>query len=85
MNIQITVDMTPEEVRRLMGLPDVQEFNKEVMNHMVKRLQEGMDGYDPMTIFKSSVVNNTEMFKNWVEMFRNIATTSAKSSSSGNK
>ncbi len=67
MNVQINVDMTPEEMRRLMGLPDVSEFNKEIMNHMSKRVNEGID--DPVSFFRSSVMNNTDMFKNWMGFF----------------
>jgi len=42
MNIKIDVDMTPEGMRRLMGLPDVQEFSREVMAQMLKKIQEGV-------------------------------------------
>lgn len=69
MNIKIDVDMTPEDMRRLMGLPDVQEFNREVMAQMLKKMQEGAEGYDPLSFFKSGVVGGTEAFKPWMDFF----------------
>lgn len=69
MNITVNVEMTPEDLRRIMGLPDVQEFNREVMAQMLKKMQEGVEGYDPMAFFKPGVMGNTDMFKQWVDMF----------------
>lgn len=69
MKAQITVDMTPEEMRRLMGLPDVQEFNQRVMDQMLQKLQEGAEGFDPTGFFKASVMGNADVFKQWMSMF----------------
>lgn len=69
MNITVNVDMTPEELRRVMGLPDVQEFNREVMTQMLKKMQEGAEGFDPLTFFKPGVAGNADMFKQWVDLF----------------
>ncbi|MEZ5453633.1 MAG: DUF6489 family protein [Thiothrix sp.] len=69
MNIKIDVEMTPEEIRRLMGLPDVQEFNREVMAQMLKKMQEGVEGFDPMAFFKPSVMGNMDVFKQWMDAF----------------
>lgn len=69
MNITANVEMTPEELRRLMGLPDVQEFNREVMAQMLKKMQEGAAGFDPMTFFQPGVVGNADVFKHWMETF----------------
>ena len=69
MNITVNVEMTPEELRRVMGLPDVQEFNREVMAQMLKKMQEGAAGFDPMTFFQPSVVGNADVFKHWMETF----------------
>lgn len=68
MNIRFDIEITPEELRRLMGLPDVQAFNEKVMNDMMEKLKAGTDGYDPMSIFQSSVMNNTDMLKQWAGM-----------------
>ena len=52
MKINIEFDMTPEEFRRAMGLPDVQEFQKELMNKMMEKMMAGEDGYDALSLFK---------------------------------
>ena len=67
MNVQINVDITPEEMRRLMGLPDVSDFNKEIMAHMSKRIQDGID--DPVSFFRSSVMGNSDAVRNWMNLF----------------
>lgn len=52
MKINIEFDMTPEEFRRVMGLPDVQEFQSEVMKAMMEKMMAGEEGYDAMSLFK---------------------------------
>lgn len=52
MKINVEFDMTPEEFRRVMGLPDVQEFQSEVMNAMMEKMTSGEEGYDAMSLFK---------------------------------
>ncbi|MBU0654328.1 MAG: hypothetical protein KJ914_04245 [Gammaproteobacteria bacterium] len=73
MNVHINVEMTPEELRRLMGLPDVQEFNQKVMEQMLKKLQEGAEGFDPSGIFKASIMSNTDAFKQWMSLFNGLS------------
>lgn len=69
MNIKINVEMTPEEMRRLVGLPDVQEFNKQVMDKMLEKMTLGAEGYDPMSFFQASIVNNSDFTKRWMDAF----------------
>ncbi len=73
MNVQVNVEMTPEELRRLMGLPDVQEFNRKVMDQMLQKMQEGAEGFDPTGFFKASVMSNTDAFKQWMNLFGTFA------------
>ncbi len=66
MNIKIDMDITPEEMRRLMGLPDVQPFHDELIDKLREQLRSGAEGYDPLTLFKpymSSATNSMEMFQ----------------------
>lgn len=73
MNVQVNIDMTPEELRRLMGLPDVQEFNQKVMEQMLQKMQEGAEGFDPTSIFTSSIGGNVDVMKSWMNLFGNFA------------
>lgn len=81
MNIKIDVEVTPEEMRRLVGLPDVQEFNKQVMDKMLERLTSGAEGYDPMGFFQSSIMNNADFAKRWMDTFNIFSGKSGSSSS----
>lgn len=69
MNVKVDIDLTPEEMRRLMGLPDVQPFHEDLVNQMRENLKAGAEGYDPLSLFKpymNSAVNSVEMFQNFV-------------------
>jgi hypothetical protein len=52
MQIKIDIDVTPEEMRKLMGLPDVEGFQNQLMADIRERINQGVDGYDPMTLFQ---------------------------------
>jgi hypothetical protein len=52
MNVKIDVDMSPEELRRLLGLPDVEPIQRELLEKLRKSVVEGMDGYDPVKLLQ---------------------------------
>ena len=52
MKMRVDIDMTPEELRRLMGLPDVETFNRELMDGIRERMQAGVEGYDPLSLYQ---------------------------------
>ena len=69
MNVKIDIDITPEEMRRLMGLPDVQPFHEDLVERLRENLRIGAEGYDPMALFQpymSSAVNSVEMFQKFM-------------------
>lgn len=69
MKINVQVDITPEELRRLMGLPDMESFNQEILNKVRERIEEGMEGYDPMNFFQpymASSVSGMDFFQKWM-------------------
>ncbi|KOR29517.1 hypothetical protein TI04_08440 [Achromatium sp. WMS2] len=66
MKFKIDVEITPEEVRRLMGLPDVQAFHEEILAQIRSQMAAGADGYDPKTLMRPFVNQATasmEMFQ----------------------
>ncbi len=66
MNIKIDIHIAPEEMRRLMGLPDVQPFHDELIDKLREQLRAGAEGYDPLTLLKpymSSATTSMEMFQ----------------------
>ena len=43
MNIKIDIEMTPEELRKFFGLPDVADMQNAMMNRMKETIIEKMD------------------------------------------
>lgn len=90
MKINIEFDLTPEELRQAMGLPDVQEFQNEVMKGMMEKMMSGEEGYDAMSLFKpmmsesmKSMDQVQQTFMNLMTGFANGRSSSASESSSG--
>ncbi len=52
MNVKIDIDMSPEELRRLLGLPDVEPIQREMMEKLRAHMIEGVDGYDPIKLLQ---------------------------------
>ena len=47
MKVNIEMDMTPEEARTFMGLPDVQPMQKKMLEEMQARMKAAFDANDP--------------------------------------
>ena len=89
MKINIEFDMTPEELRRAMGLPDVQEFQNEVMKDMMEKMMSGEEGYDAMSLFKPMMAESVKSMDQVQKTFVNLMAgymngSSAKDSGSEN-
>lgn len=52
MNLKIDIDVSPAEVRKLLGLPDVETLQREVIGDLRKRMLDGVDGYDPIKLLQ---------------------------------
>jgi hypothetical protein len=53
MKIRIEMDMTPDEARRMMGLPDVSGMQEKVVAQLEKRVLASLDTSDPESMLKS--------------------------------
>lgn len=58
MQIKITVDATPEEVRRFFGLPDVAPLHDEMMKRIQDKMKSGEAGFDPLTLMQTYLAPN---------------------------
>jgi hypothetical protein len=72
MKINIEFDMTPEELRRAMGLPDLQEFQSEVMKGMMEKMLAGEEGYDAMSLFKPMMGESMKSMDQVQKTFMNM-------------
>lgn len=66
MNFKIDIDITPEEMRKLLGLPDVEPFQRQLMEDIRQRMTAGAEGYDPIKLFQpyvSGTLASWDMFQ----------------------
>ncbi|KEA63817.1 hypothetical protein ADIMK_1944 [Marinobacterium lacunae] len=66
MKFTINIDMTPEELRRALGLPDVAALQDEMISRIREQMDAGAEGYDPLTLLKpylSQSVGSMEAFQ----------------------
>ena len=77
MKINIDIDLTPKEARQMMGLPDLEPMQ----NEMIKKIQEKMDQSitemsDPELLFKRYLpmgIQGIEQFQQFMSMAANAA------------
>lgn len=72
MKINVTFDMTPDEFRRVMGLPDVQQFQQELFDQMVSKMQAGEDGYDPLSLYQPMMKEGMSAMNQFQNMMFNM-------------
>jgi hypothetical protein len=70
MKISMDVEVTPEEMRKLLGLPDVEGFQRQLMDDIRERMTAGTEGYDPIKLFQPYV---TGTMASW-DMFQRMLT-----------
>jgi hypothetical protein len=52
MKVTIEIDATPQEMRTLMGLPDIEPLQQEIMEKMRERTLASIDATDPSNFLK---------------------------------
>ncbi|MCW5589404.1 MAG: hypothetical protein KIT27_07030 [Legionellales bacterium] len=89
MKFNIEVDLTPEELRRFLGLPDVQSLQNEIINNLREKMTQGIDGFDPMNLMKMIFPDNLQtlqtMQKQFWETWMKNPVTAKKAASSDDK
>lgn len=53
MKMQIEIDMTPEEARKVMGLPDLKPLHDAMLAEMERRMKAAMDTSDPEGLMRA--------------------------------
>jgi hypothetical protein len=69
MHVKVDVDITPEEVRRLMGLPDLHGFQQEIMDRIKQQMLAGAEGYDPLTLFRPFLEQTASSVEGFQKLF----------------
>ena len=76
MKVNVDIDMSPEELRRLLGLPDVEPLQREMLEKLRKSVIDGVDGYDPVKIMQPYL---TGTLASW-DFLQKIVSAAGKSS-----
>jgi hypothetical protein len=61
MKVNIEMDMTPEEARAFMGLPDIAPMQKKMMEEMQARMKAAFDANDPEGMMRAWMPFSTGM------------------------
>jgi hypothetical protein len=74
MKINIDIDMTPEEARKMMGFPNLEPLQKA----MVDKMQEQMDEYfasmsDPEVLFSKLMPMGIQAMETYQNFYREVA------------
>ncbi|MFT7387567.1 MAG: uncharacterized membrane-anchored protein YhcB (DUF1043 family) [Candidatus Endobugula sp.] len=82
MKITIDMDMTPEEARKLMGLPDLEPLQTAMMSKVQQQMEEYFsDIADPEAMFNKFMplgVNAMEQYKNFYSHLANSTYNASK-------
>ncbi|MDR9440601.1 MAG: DUF6489 family protein [Halomonas sp.] len=96
MKINVEFDLTPDEFRRALGLPDVEAFQKDLLNRIHKQMESGVEGYDPMSLMQpflqqpglsqnlsQNLSQGLSSFGNYQQMMLDMLTKAASSAGRG--
>ena len=73
MKINIELDMSPEEARRLMGLPDVSGLQAEMLEQMKARMHAAMDHSDPEAMLRAWMTVGAQGFEQFQKLLWDAA------------
>jgi hypothetical protein len=78
MKVRIEMDMTPEEARAFMGLPDVGPIQQQMLEEMRSRMRTAFDAGDPEAMMKAWMpLGGPEGFQKFQKFFWDSATQAA--------
>ena len=66
--MKITIDMSPEEMRKLMGWPDVQGLQEEMIDKIREQMNAGAEGYDPLSLLQPFFAQSASSMENFQKM-----------------
>ena len=78
MKIVFDIDATPQELRTFFGLPDVETFQKEMMDQIRKKMLDGVEGFDPLSLMKPLMPEHLQSMSALQKSFWNAFSTSSK-------
>lgn len=78
MKINIQIEMSPEEVRKVMGLPDIEPMQKELMAKMHEKINTYVDEVSDPELFMKRImpmgIQSMEQVQEFFSRFANVQT-----------
>ena len=81
MKIHMDVDMTPDEARALVGLPDVKPMQAAMMAEVETRMKKALTVMEPDALFKTWLPAGLQGFEQWQKFLWSRVTSAGSSSS----
>ena len=69
MKLSIDIDCSPQEARAFLGLPDVEEMQKEMTEEVQKHLRAHIAAMDPEALMKTWMPMGTKAFETFRDAF----------------
>ncbi|MEQ9022218.1 MAG: DUF6489 family protein [Pseudomonadales bacterium] len=83
MKVIIDIDLTPEEARKMMGLPDLEPLQQEMMEKMRERMLQSLeDMNDPEFFFKKVFPAGVQNMENFQNFFSDMMSASSRGKTS---
>lgn len=80
MKVKLDIDLTPLEARQLMGLPDVEPMQEQIMKKLQDKMNHTIDGMtDPEMFFKHFFPVGLEGFENMQKMMNSFVSAGLRS------
>ena len=55
MKVRLEFEVSAKEVRQIIGLPDVEQLQREVIDAIRERMVAGVEGFDPLSLMRSFI------------------------------
>lgn len=83
MKINIEVDLTPEEARAVMGLPDIAPMQEELMGQITEQIRRNVAYVDPELIVKSVLPMGAEGLDRFQKLLWSVARSAVREDGEG--
>ena len=76
MKVRLEFDISPREIRQVLGLPDVEQLQAEVIAAIRERMVAGVEGFDPLSLLRSffTLAQSFPGFESLQKLLRQAAT-----------
>ena len=74
MKIHFDIDITPQELRTLLGLPDIEPLQQEMLEILRRNIATGVEGFDPMALMRPWLPPHLQTLEAFQQLWRDLQT-----------